>query len=63
MALISADPEVMHGQAAIAGTRIPVSVIPDCLAAGMTAEEIIAEYPAVPAAAVHAAAVYRLLGR
>jgi uncharacterized protein (DUF433 family) len=45
--LISADPRVMHGQAVIAGTRVPVSVILDCLAAGMTAEEITAEYPTV----------------
>jgi uncharacterized protein (DUF433 family) len=45
MALISADPQVMHGQAVIAGTRMPVSVILDCLAAGMAAEEITAEYP------------------
>lgn len=34
--MISADPAVMHGQAVIAGTRVPVSVILDCVAAGMT---------------------------
>jgi predicted nuclease of predicted toxin-antitoxin system len=38
MALIASDSQVMHGQAVIAGTRVPVSVILDCLAAGMTAE-------------------------
>jgi len=37
----------MHGQAVIAGTRVPVSVILDCLAVGMTAEEITVEYPTV----------------
>jgi uncharacterized protein (DUF433 family) len=58
MALICADPQVMHGQAVIAGTRVPVSVILDCLAAGMAAEEIIAEYPAVRTAGVRAAAAY-----
>jgi len=58
MALISADPQVMHGQAVIAGTRVPVSVILDCLAAGMAAEEIVAEYPAVSTAGVRAAAAY-----
>lgn len=47
MELISADPTVMHGQAVLAGTRVPVSVILDCLAAGMTADEIVAEYPVV----------------
>ena len=56
MALISADPQVMHGQAVIAGTRVPVSVILDCLAAGMAAEEITAEYPVVTIAGVRAAA-------
>ena len=45
--MISTDPQVMHGQAVIAGTRVPVSVILDCLAAGMTAEEITAELTAV----------------
>jgi uncharacterized protein (DUF433 family) len=48
----------MHGQAVIAGTRVPISVILDCLAAGMTAEEITAEYPTVTIAGVRAAAAY-----
>jgi uncharacterized protein (DUF433 family) len=56
--MISTDPRVMHGQAVIAGTRVPVSVILDCLAAGMTVEEIIAEYPTVTVAGVRAAAAY-----
>ena len=47
MALISAGPQVMHGRAVVAGTRVSVRVILDCLAAGMAAEEIVAEYPAV----------------
>ena len=46
----------MHGQAVIAGTRVPVSVILDGLAAGMTAEEITSEYPTVTVAGVRAAA-------
>ena len=58
MAMISADPAVMHGQAVIAGSRVPVSVILDCIAAGMTTERIIAEYPTVTAAGVRAAAAY-----
>jgi uncharacterized protein (DUF433 family) len=58
LAMISADPRVMHGQAVITGTRVPVSVILDCLAAGMTVEEITAEYPSVNAAGVRAAAAY-----
>jgi len=64
MEMISADPRVMHGQAVIAGTRVPVSVILDCLAAGMTAEEITAEYPSVTIAGIRAAAGYgAALGR
>jgi uncharacterized protein (DUF433 family) len=62
MELISADPRVMHGQAVLAGTRVPVSVILDCLAAGMTPEEIVAEYPVVAgarAAAANGAALAR----
>lgn len=56
--LISTDPQVMHGQAVLVGTRVPVSVILDCLAAGMTVEEIIEEYPVVTEAGVRAAAAY-----
>lgn len=56
--LISTDPTVMHGQAVIAGTRVPVSVILDCLAAGMTTDEIVAEYPVVTTLGVRAAAAY-----
>jgi uncharacterized protein (DUF433 family) len=58
MQLISADPRVMHGQAVIAGTRVPVSVILDCLAAGMATDEITDEYPTVTLAGIRAAAAY-----
>jgi len=56
--MISTDPGVMHGLAVIAGTRVPVSVILDCLAAGMTTEEITSQYPTVTIAGVRAAAAY-----
>ena len=56
--MISADPRVMHGQAVIAGTRVPVSVILDCLATGMTADEITVEYSTVTQAGIRAAAAY-----
>jgi uncharacterized protein (DUF433 family) len=42
---------------------LPVSVILDCLAAGMTAEEITAEYPTVTVAGVRAAAYGAALAR
>jgi len=44
---ISIDPTICHGKPCIKGTRIPVFVILDSLAAGMTYEEIKAEYPPV----------------
>ena len=37
---------------------MPVSVILDCLAAGMTAEDVVAEFPTVTVDGVHAAAAY-----
>jgi uncharacterized protein (DUF433 family) len=58
MQMISADARVMHGRAVIAGTRVPVSVILDCLAVGMTVGEIIIEYPAVTVTGVQAAAAH-----
>ncbi len=59
--LISIDPAVMHGQAVISRTRIPVSVVLDCLAAGMSTEDILAEYPALAGDGVRAAAAYGAL--
>jgi uncharacterized protein (DUF433 family) len=56
LALISSDPAVLHGQAVITGTRVPVSVILDCVAAGMTPQEIVSEYPTVTVDGVKAAA-------
>ena len=41
---ITVDPAVCHGQACIKGTRIPVSVVLDSLAAGLSPEEIIENY-------------------
>jgi uncharacterized protein (DUF433 family) len=57
-ALIATDPAVSHGQACIRGTRVPVSVVLDCLAAGMSELEILAEYPSVTVDGLHAAAAY-----
>ena len=57
-ALITSDPLVLHRQARVAGTRISVSVVLDCLAAGMTEAEILAEYPSLTVAGIRAAAAY-----
>lgn len=55
---ISVDPNICHGQACIKGTRIMVSIILDCLAAGMSDLEILREYPTLTAEGIRAAAAY-----
>ena len=57
-ARITIDPFICHGQATITGTRIPVSVILDNLAAGLSETEIHDEYPSLPADAVRVAIAY-----
>ena len=42
---ITFKPDIMGGQACIRGMRIPVSLIVNLVANGMTREEIIKEYP------------------
>ncbi|MCW5626156.1 MAG: DUF433 domain-containing protein [Burkholderiales bacterium] len=44
---ISTDPEIAHGAACFRGTRIPVSVVLENLAAGEAPDEILAEYPSL----------------
>lgn len=56
--LIDVDPLVVHGQARFRGTRIPVSVVLDCLAAAMTEKEIYDQYPSLPEGSVRAALAY-----
>lgn len=41
---IVADPEVCHGQAVVAGTRVPVAVVVGGLAGGMSVAEVSREY-------------------
>lgn len=55
---ITSDPAICHGQPTIAGTRVLVSVVLDCLAAGMTTSEILAEYPSLTEEGIRAAAAY-----
>ena len=58
MQLIAVDPEVLHGQAHIRGTPIPVSLVLGCLAEGLTEEEILEDYPTLTVDGVRAAAAY-----
>jgi len=56
--LIVTDPDVVGGQARVRGTRIPVSVILDCLAAGLSEDDILGQYPTLTVEGVRAAAAY-----
>jgi len=61
---ITADPQIMHGLVCFRGTRIPVSVVLDNLAAGETVSAILGEYPTlrpehIPAAMSYAANLAR----
>lgn len=58
---IFVDPQICHGKPCIKGTRIPVFVILDALAAGMTDQEIIKEYPPVTEEDIRAALLYASL--
>ena len=58
--LIAVDEDVLHGQAHIRGSRIPVSLVLGCLAEGMTEDEILAEYPTLTVEGIRAVAAYRV---
>jgi uncharacterized protein (DUF433 family) len=55
---ISVDPDICHGKACIAGTRVMVSVILDNLAAGSSVEEILGDYPSISPEDIQAAISY-----
>jgi uncharacterized protein (DUF433 family) len=55
---IVSDPLVMHGLACFKGTRIPVSVVLDNLAAGETHARLLAQYPSLEPQHIAAAIAY-----
>jgi uncharacterized protein (DUF433 family) len=55
---ITVDPSVCHGNPCIAGTRVPVSIILDNLAAGETFEQILESYPTLTLEAIRASLAY-----
>jgi uncharacterized protein (DUF433 family) len=55
---ITVDPKVCHGQACIKGTRVPVSVVLDNLAAGHSYEGILNSYPTITRESIQAAITY-----
>ncbi len=56
--LISVDPEVCHGKARIKDTRVPVSIVLDNLADGLSPEEVVRSYPSLTLEGVRAALAY-----
>jgi uncharacterized protein (DUF433 family) len=55
---ISVDPLVCHGKPCIRGTRILVSVILDNLAAGLSHQEILEDYPELDEDGIRASLSY-----
>lgn len=45
MKRILSDPQILHGKAHIEGTRVPVHIVLDLLAAGETQQNILLAYP------------------
>ena len=50
---ITFDDRIMGGKPCVRGMRIPVSVVLKLLAAGMTAEQIVADYPDLEQEDIH----------
>ena len=55
---ISVDPNVCHGKACVAGTRVMVSVVLDNLAAGSSHDAILADYPSLKVEDIEAVLAY-----
>lgn len=55
---IVVDPEILVGKPVIKGTRIPVYLIIELLANGLTEEEILDQYPALKKEDIRAALLY-----
>ncbi len=55
---IVSDPHICHGRVCVKGTRIPVSVILDNLASGISEREILKSYPTLSEADIRASIAY-----
>jgi len=55
---ITMAPEICHGKPTIRGLRYPVEMVLELLASGMTAVEILADYPDLEAADITAVLQY-----
>jgi uncharacterized protein (DUF433 family) len=58
MPYIAVDPQVLHGAVCFRGTRIPVSVVLDNLAANEPVARILEQYPSLKAEHIPAALAY-----
>jgi uncharacterized protein (DUF433 family) len=58
MERITVDPEILVGKPVIKGTRIPVYLIIEFLANGLTEEEVLDEYPSLKKEDIKAALLY-----
>lgn len=58
---ITINPDICHGKPTIRNMRYPVSMILDLLSAGMTNEEIVADYPALEKKDIQASLKYASL--
>lgn len=52
---IESNPDVMRGKLVIKGTRIPVELLLEKMAAGQTEEDLLLDYPRLTRDAIHAA--------
>ena len=52
------EPEIMHGKPVIKGTRIPVYIILNLLAGGLSEEEVLRENPDLTREDIHACLEY-----
>ncbi len=55
---IQADPEILGGKPTIRGLRISVALVLKALAAGVSEEELLREYPELEPADIRAALAY-----
>ncbi|MBK9169674.1 MAG: DUF433 domain-containing protein [Bryobacterales bacterium] len=55
---LSRDPEIYGGELCATGTRVPVTVIPDCLGEGSTTEAILNSYPSLKPEHIQASLAY-----
>lgn len=60
---VTSDPKTLQGTPVFRGTRIPVGIVADMLADGVSAEEILSGYPALDQRKVELASLYARANR